>query len=99
MLSTVGYKGSIPATMIVAPPVTVSGLIRMVVSKVPNFWMTLTGTVNAVSVTIPIAPLATVYLPAGFVGTTMAMNSATAPVGVPLADANVRLTFDYLAEQ
>ena len=84
--------------MIAAQPIAANGLIRMVVSKVPNYWMTLTGTINAVSVAFPIAPLATVYLPAGFVGVSMAMNSTLAPAGVPLATADIRLTFDFLQE-
>lgn len=98
MLSTIGFKASIPATMIAAVPIAASGLIRMVVSKSPGYWMTLTGTVNGVAVTLPIPPLATVFLPAGFVGTTMAMNSLSAPSGAPVAGTDVRLTFDFLQE-
>lgn len=98
LIATVGFKASIAATMLPAQTIAANGIIRMVVSKSPGYWMTLTGTVNAVAVTIVVPPLATVFLPVGFAGTTMAANATSAPAGVPLANSDTRLTFDIMQE-
>lgn len=98
LLQTIGFGSSIPVAFITAQTVGIGGQSRWIVSRSPNFFMSLTGTVNNVAVLIPIAPLQQVFLPQGFVGTAMTMNWAAGPVGLPLATSTTRLTFDYGAE-
>lgn len=101
IMQTVGFAGSTSASFIGTGTPSLSGTIRALTSRSPNYFMTLTATLNGTAVTIPIPPLATVFLPLGLSGSsgTLAANYTGAPAGVPIASATTRLTVDCAIEQ
>lgn len=105
--SVTGYLGT---TQIVS----YNGLLRMLMNRSPDYWLTLTAMcvpaygAAAVQIQIPLAPLQNLFLPNNVYGpATLTMNS-TWPIPVPLSGASSAtvplatstsaMTFDWLGE-